>query len=136
MDTLANLVGNIITGEPWGCAFQSNCQDSFFSVGPQGDIYPCGRFDGNRDFLIGNINIDSIDDLYRSPIRTVLLSRRSEDIEACSPCEYQKICNSGCIENAYMRREDIMDPDFYCAGYKMLFSHVKNAIMQDLKKAV
>jgi sulfatase maturation enzyme AslB (radical SAM superfamily) len=39
------------------------------------------------------------------------------------------------MHNAYMVRGNIMDKDYYCLGYKMLFNHITNILHKELKGA-
>src|SRR3989344_4277998 len=135
VDPFEELMGNLLTEQPWGCNFSRSCQDSFISIGPLGDIYPCGRFDGVHDFRLGNIDHDNLDEVLASQKRAHLKGR-SARIKHCEPCDYRPICNSGCMHNAYMIKGNIDDPDFYCASYKLLFEHIGPLIEKELEKAV
>lgn len=134
IDPFEELMGNLLTGQPRGCNYSVSCQHSFISVGPQGDIYPCGRFDGVQEFKWGNINTDDLYSILLSGKRRSLQERASQ-IKECQPCEYVSICNSGCMHNAYMQEGNINDRDNYCTSYKMLFSHISNAMSIELAKA-
>ncbi len=133
IDPFDQIIGNIITGVPFGCDY-SDCQKSFVSIGPQGDVYPCGRFDGIPEFHLGNINEDDLHEMLESSIRQQII-RRADEIKSCQPCDYKKMCNSGCVHNAYMVRGNIMDRDYYCVGYKMMFRHFIDVLHKELKKA-
>jgi len=134
LDPFEDLMGNLLTGRPWGCNYSTSCQYSFISVGPQGDIYPCGRFDGVTDFKLGNINENDLQNVLLSAKR-VSLQERASRIEQCHPCEYVKICNSGCMHNAYMKDGNIDSRDYYCASYKILFAHINQKMKVELSKA-
>ena len=72
-----------------------------------------------------------MESLLNSPSRQLLLQRSFETIQGCSPCEYKKICNSGCIHNAYMVKGQINEKDYYCISYKMIFDHIKKSIKKE-----
>jgi len=131
IDPLEEIIGNIISGKTFGCNYSSSCQNNFLSIGPQGDIYPCGRFDGIADFKLGNINHDDLSKIINSNKRK-RWQTRSESLDKCSKCEYKSICNGGCMHNAYLQRGDIFDRDFYCPSYKMIFNHLSQIIDQEL----
>lgn len=135
LDPFDEIMGNLLTGKTWGCNFSTSCQEHFVSIGPQGDVYPCGRFDGIKEFNLGNINNQPLLEMIGSEKRLGLLARTAEAFEDCSRCNYKGICNAGCMHNAYMASGDIMTKDFYCAGYKILFNHVGKRIKQEIKKA-
>lgn len=132
IDPLDEMIGNIYSKDTKSCNFSNNCQESFVSIGPQGDIYPCGRFDGIQEFKLGNINKDSLNEILDSDLRKSLLSRNHLDIAGCAKCEYGDICHGGCMHNAYMHTGNIMDKDYYCQSYKMIFSHIKNEISKEI----
>ena len=134
IDTFEELMGNLLTGVPFGCNYSQSCQNSFISVGTQGDIYPCTRFDGIHEFKLGNINTDDLNKVLESEKRQWLRDRTLR-IKECLPCDYRQICNSGCMHGAYMQTGDIDKRDYYCVGYKMLFSHIRKRVEAELAKA-
>ena len=136
IEPLDMFMANVAYNKAEGCcAFGKNCQDNFISVGPLGDVYPCGRFDGIDKFKLGNINEQSLKEILNNPVRNYLLTRESKNIDDCVSCEYVPLCNSGCMSNGYMVKGNILDKDYYCAGYKKLFSHMRVEIRKELEKA-
>jgi uncharacterized protein len=127
------IIGNMITEIPFGCNFSESCQNNFISIGPLGDVYPCGRFDGVDSFKFGNINKNSLDTILASDVRQRLLARTSETINGCNSCEFRTICNAGCMHSAYVMGGDEMQKDYYCPSYKMLFKHIKKALDAEIK---
>lgn len=136
LDPFDTLIGNLTLGNPEGCcSFSENCQRNFVSIGPLGDIYPCGRFDGVKMFWMGNINETDLLESLKGNVRQNLLSRKIERLKECSPCQYNKICNGGCMSNGYMKKGNYMDKDYYCPGYKMLFSYIGKIVDRELENA-
>lgn len=136
IDPLDTIMGNFSTGLAFGCCtFGENCQRNFMSISPQGEIYPCGRFDGVESLSFGNIHEKSLLEILNSPIRKDLLTRASSKISGCRDCEHQKICNSGCLNNAYNQEGDFLSRDSYCGAYKRIFQHIKKWTKKELKKA-
>ena len=117
---------------PTGCSFRNNCANSFISVTPGGNVYPCGRFAGDSKFYMGNINKGSIEEILSSDVHQKFLKRHDEGIKSCKPCEYKPICNSGCPDNAFLFHENILTKDGYCEGYKMLFKYIENAVKKQI----
>ncbi|MBS3050743.1 MAG: radical SAM protein [Candidatus Aenigmarchaeota archaeon] len=134
IETFEELMGNLLTGIPFGCNYSQSCQNSFISVGVRGDIYPCTRFDGACEFKLGNINTDDLNGVLESEKRQWLRDRVLR-VKECLPCDYRQVCNSGCMHGAYMQTGDIDRRDYYCAGYKMLFSHITQRVEAELTKA-
>lgn len=131
VDPLCTIIENFVGNEPKGCVHSYSCQNNFLSINSSGDIYPCARFDGEERFKFGNINNDDFDKILNLELRKSLTSR-AEEIEECKPCEYKKLCNSGCMSNAFVSYGDAMRRDSYCTAYKMLFKHIKYAIQNEI----
>ncbi len=136
IDPFDIIIGNIISNSSLGCNYSVSCQNSFVSIGPLGDIYPCGRFDGVKEFRLGNLHEDGgLESALNSELRKKLQMRSIETIKGCDRCEYGRICNCGCMHNAYMIRGNAMDRDYYCGSYRMVFKHVERALHKELSKA-
>src|SRR3989338_3918503 len=134
LDPFDDLIEGLLTRESLVCSYSVSCQNHFISVGPQGNIYPCDKFVDTPGFYMGNINTDDLNEVLTSE-RRKWLRDRAERIHECLPCEYRPICNAGCMHNAYMQTGDIDTRDYYCASYKLLFSHVKKMVEAELVKA-
>ena len=132
-----SFIGNISTGNNNGtCSFSENCQQSFFSINYSGEIYPCGRFDNANSFLFGDMKEKGLKEiLEKSVVRKKLLKRNSTYLNDCKNCDFRKLCNSGCLNNAYMIKGDVFRKDYYCDAYKMLFIHISESIDKELEKA-
>ncbi|MFT4261243.1 MAG: radical SAM protein [Candidatus Woesearchaeota archaeon] len=137
IDPLDEIIGNLYYGTTSSCNFTDNCQENFISIGPQGDVYPCGRFDGIKEFKLGNINDQNLNEMLDSDLRKTLLSRNSDYIDGCNTCEYKPICNSGCMHNAYTHSGNILEKDYYCGAYKMIFKHIEKVMGEsNIKRGV
>lgn len=135
LDPFDQLISSIVMGVPMGCSHSESCQNNFYSVGPEGDVYPCGRFDGDLKWRLGNINDSQLKLILEGERRKELLSRTPDVVEGCSDCEYVPLCNSGCLHNAYMVEGNINDRDYYCTAYKMMFGHIAKKLHEEFKKA-
>ncbi len=136
IDPFADIMGNLMTGIPFGCNYSVSCRNSFVSIGPQGDIYPCGRFDGIPEFKMGNVNgVGGLANALNSEIQCRLKDRGLETIQGCSSCDFGKICNGGCMHNAFEMVGDVMKKDGYCVAYKKIFKHVEEFLHSELAEA-
>lgn len=136
VDPFRIIIGNITTGSIYSCDFRRQCHREVMSVSPDGGVYPCGQFNGNENYYLGNIHKEGFDEIMASPGMRELLMRVPENMKICSKCEYAEICNCGCTASAVCRNGDIMQPDFYCGGRKMLFQHIIDTIQNDVRKAM
>lgn len=135
IDPFSLVMGNLLTDRPIGCNYSQSCRKKFVSISPQGDVYPCGRFDGDKAFWMGNILDDKgLEKALQSPVQEKLSKRNSETVPGCNQCKYGKVCNAGCMHNALLGG-DVMGKDIYCAGYKLMFPHVEKFIKRELTKA-
>ena len=71
--------------------------NEYFSVVPNGDIYPCHQFAGNKDFLMGNV----FEGISRKDIREQFSENSLFTREDCDGCFAKFICSGGCSANNY-----------------------------------
>lgn len=116
---------------PYNCNFKNDCQYKFLCVSPNGDLYPCGRFVGEKEFLYGNINEEGeISDKLDNHIRQRFLERHKGLIE-CESCKYKELCNSGCPHTSYLAYNDIMQKHPLCTVYKKLYEYIQKKIFPE-----
>ncbi len=123
-----------ITGVISYCSFSGTCRDRYISIDPGGDIYPCGKFGSEAQFKLGNINTDSLEQVMNGEVQRHLASRSVEKIEECKECEYKKICNAGCMYNAFLSTGDALQKDPLCEAYKIIYPHIKSKVEEEIKK--
>ncbi len=80
--------------------------NEYFSVVPNGDIYPCHQFAGDKDFLMGNVYDGVLDGKIREKFAASCLFTREE----CGDCFAKFICSGGCAANNYHFEGDINKP--------------------------
>ena len=89
--------------------------NEYFSVVPNGDIYPCHQFAGNKDFYMGNVYEGALDAGIRSRFASSCLFTR----EKCGGCFAKFICSGGCSANNYNFTGNIEQPyEITCAMMK------------------
>lgn len=134
IDPFMNVIGNLETKKAIGCNYSVSCMDSFISISPNGDIYPCGRFDNIQEFYMGNIQKHTIKEVLNSEIHKSLRKRGLETVTGCGNCNFGKICNAGCMHNAYCNG-DVFGKDPYCSSYITLFKNMENVLNIEKIKA-
>lgn len=92
--------------------------NEYFSVTPNGDIYPCHQFAGDKDFLMGNVFEGKLDKDIREKFASSCLFTREE----CGDCFAKFICSGGCSANNYHFEGDINKP------YKLTCEMMKKRI--------
>lgn len=134
VEPLHTILGNFISPSVWGCDYHGDCLRSIISINPDGNVYPCGRFAGLEQFLLGNIvECESLGSLLNTDVFRQLTSRNPETVRGCSECEFVAICNTGCMITAHMARGDIHDRDYYCRGRKIIFAHIAERLKGHLE---
>jgi uncharacterized protein len=71
--------------------------NEYFSVVPNGDIYPCHQFAGDKEFLMGNVYEGKLNSSIREQFATNCLFTRKD----CDGCFAKFICSGGCSANNY-----------------------------------
>ena len=90
--------------------------NEYFSVVPNGDIYPCHQFAGDPDFRMGNVYEGKLDEAIRAKFKKSCLFTRKK----CENCFAKFICSGGCSANNYHFNGDIDEPyDITCEMRKM-----------------
>lgn len=80
--------------------------NEYFSVVPNGDIYPCHQFAGDKSFYMGNVFEGKLNCEIRERFASACLFTR----EKCGDCFAKFICSGGCAANNYHFEGDINKP--------------------------
>ena len=122
----------IASGTGAVCTF-CDCLGTFLAIDPMGDIYPCQRFAGKRQYSIGNIcDNPTIEDLMNSKVAKMFLERQKTIAEKCVDCEYYGYCKGGCTYNAIAQSKELHAIDPYCKGYQSVFGYIGSRIKEDM----
>lgn len=131
---VARVLG--IPGAGHDCHFARSCHRSFIGIAPDGDLFPCGMFQGEPAFRYGNI-----DDLSPELIPLTALFGRIDErerrvLETCSSCDFFDLCYSGCMFHSLKNSNRFEEKDYYCAGYKRYFDHMIRRLHADVNAGV
>ncbi len=111
------------------CTFV-DCMGDTFAIGPDGSIYPCYRFVGMPEYIMGNVrDHPSMDDLAQSEAWKLLHGFKDHVDSECKKCSYIKFCRGGCPYNALSinketGKAEINGVDPHCTAYKMIFKEI------------
>jgi uncharacterized protein len=111
------------------CTFV-DCMGDTFAVGPDGSIYPCYRFVGMSEYVMGNVrDHPSMEELAQSDSWKLLHEFKDFVDDECKKCTYIKFCRGGCPYNALKINEktgkaEINGVDPHCTAYKMIFKEI------------
>ena len=135
VNPLTDALRSCLTNVSAGCQFGGSCRDGFISIGPKGDVYPCGRFVGVKEFWLGNIHEENLQDILKSR-RHIEMGERCKTIDdECRACEIFDVCGSGCMYNAYIGNGSLSKKDPYCESYRLLFERLTRAVNEELSEA-
>ena len=96
--------------------------NEYFSVTPNGDIYPCHQFAGDPAFRMGSVFEKKIDGSLRAQFRDSCLFTR----KGCEHCFAKFICSGGCNANNYHYNGDINVP--YAMTCEMMKKRIECAM--------
>ena len=89
--------------------------NEYFSVVPNGDLYPCHQFAGEKDFYLGNVFEGIVHPEIREKFKNSCLFTRKK----CENCFAKFICSGGCSANNYHYNGDMDEPyETTCAMMK------------------
>ncbi|MBV1754189.1 MAG: TIGR04083 family peptide-modifying radical SAM enzyme [Methanobacterium sp.] len=110
----------------------ADCVGDTFAIGPDGNIYPCYRFVGMEEYVMGNVsNHPNMEELSQSPAWKSLHQWMDLVDEECGECKYIKFCRGGCPYNALTldkktREMKIDGVDHQCEAYKIIFKEISD----------
>ncbi len=123
----------VFTGMGSVCTFV-DCMGNTFAVGPDGSIYPCYRFVGMPEYVMGNVyDHPGIEDLAKSDAWKLMHEFKEYVDRECKECTYIKYCRGGCPYNAIVPTEGkINGVDPHCTAYKMIFKEINDRANKEL----
>ncbi len=100
------------------------------SVNPNGDVFPCDGFKGEKAFVIGNVLNEKVADMIQKPEVVKLRSRIAKDIEKCSTCLFRGMCCS-CCYSAYGKFGSIYREDPHCSDKRQIYIYLMQAWLEE-----
>ncbi len=94
----------------------------YIAVTPEGDIYPCHQFVGEKEFLLGTLDEGITNLELRDNFKCANVLNKTE----CESCFAKYYCSGGCHANAYFNNGDFLKP--YEIGCEMERKRVECAI--------
>lgn len=118
------------------CFFTLSCHRFFLGVAPDGDLFPCGMFQGEPAFRYGTITDMEPADVAHTVLFGDIEEREQAVLKTCSACAFFDLCYSGCMFHSLKDSKVLAEKDFYCAGYKLYFEHALRRVHADLPRAL
>lgn len=122
--TLDTLIKNVAYKKSGLCTF-SKCLGEYFAISPDGDLYTCNRFVGNKDFCIGNIkDIHSFSDITKSVAWQKQQAWQDWIDAECKECLFKEFCHGGCPYAAFASGNGSFRKDPMCEAYKKIYTFI------------
>jgi uncharacterized protein len=111
-----------------------DCMGSTFAIGPDGSIYPCYRFIGMPEWVMGHVrDKPAMEQLMESePGKRMTAFSKYVDT-ACKDCMHIRYCRGGCPYNAIAptgRSVEGVDP--HCAAYMRIFDELNERLNEEM----
>ena len=94
----------------------------YMAVTPEGDLYPCHQFVGEKEFQMGNI----FEGVHNTTLRDKFKKANVYNKEECRVCWARFYCSGGCHANSHYSHNDINKP--YKLGCEMEKKRIECAI--------
>ena len=114
-----NFLVGLFGGRPRGCMFNGSC-GNFFSVGINGEIFPCERLP--EQTLFGNLIDTSLQSCLASPEYHQHKKEVGTLPAQCNNCRWLNACRGGCTH--YRNNGN----PIFCSGNKKIFQHIANRL--------
>ncbi|MFH0859950.1 MAG: radical SAM protein [Candidatus Altiarchaeota archaeon] len=121
--TFKKIIKNMLASPQGKSMSMHNCHRKYFRIRWDGDVFACNRQMKDNAFCIGNINEQSYPDIINSKKFLAFYKEQSEMVK-CYDCTWLRVCQGGCMRNAFLYQGSISHPDYYCEGYTSLFDHI------------
>ncbi|BBL67843.1 radical SAM/SPASM domain-containing protein [Methanoculleus chikugoensis] len=128
-----DLCKGIFTRHGTVCTFV-DCMGSTLAFGPDGSIYPCYRFVGMPEYVMGNVyDRPTRDDLAKSDAWKLMHAFKEYVDGACKECSHIKYCRGGCPYNAIAPTNgEIQGVDPHCVAYKRIFDEITERLNDEM----
>lgn len=104
----------------------------FISITPNG-VYPCTEFISINEF---RRSLESLEKALNGEAFPEVTSRKTEDIEGCTDCEYRHLCGAPCPAEVYKTSNSLHTKSPYCEFYKNIISHAFKTVRENKEDLV
>lgn len=128
-----DLCRGVFTRRGSVCTFV-DCMGNTLAVGPDRKIYPCYRFIGMPEFVMGNVATHPpLEELKESPAWKRMEHFREVVDEHCHDCSHIRYCRGGCPYNAMVPGSgEIRGVDPHCVAYKRIFDEISERLNHEM----
>jgi uncharacterized protein len=120
----------LLGGEHSVCLLAGNCIGRYFAVNFDGDFYHCDEFMTDKQYRLGNIVDDELQDLLEGPAIQALRRTEKTNLQNLE-CEWLPVCNGGCPKDRYVAARFGSGGQVVCCGYAGLIEHIRSRIVEN-----
>lgn len=123
-----NIFSVYMNQEAETCIHKPACPKTLI-LEQNGDAYPCD-FYISPEYKLGNVGIDSLDDILASPVYETFLGLKPKLPLPCVSCPYVRLCHGGCPRNRrWAPAEEPPGVDYFCNSYKQLYAYAHDRMV-------
>lgn len=128
-----DLVRCVFTRRGNVCTF-ADCMGNTYAIGPDGSIYPCYRFVGMEEYVMGNVaDRPSQEELDNSKAGRLMNDFKTYVDNHCAECSHIQYCRGGCPYNAIAPSGgEITSVDPHCVAYKRIFDEISGRMNTEM----
>lgn len=128
-----DLVRCVFTRRGNVCTF-ADCMGNTYAIGPDGSIYPCYRFVGMDEYVMGNVaDRPTQEELDNSEAGRLMIAYKSYVDTHCADCSHIRYCRGGCPYNAITPSGGtITGVDPHCIAYKRIFDEISDRLNTEM----
>ena len=98
-----------------------------------GDINICDGFYGMADYVLGNINTQSLDDILTNKLVKEFGERNIYRLEGCQDCGINNICHGGCPSHniIFLGKDGLYKKSYKCKYLYIIYKYLLKRLKED-----
>lgn len=120
---IEEIIKGLLGNKPSLCKLQGSCF-KYVTVNCSGRVLACDNLALNEEFLFGNIQANSLNEIMKSPRRIKYIESLKNIRPECKKCKYVKLCNGGC--NRHLNGKN-----FFCDDVSRIYGHISAVLSRE-----
>jgi radical SAM protein with 4Fe4S-binding SPASM domain len=111
------IIPKSLKNSEYGCGYICTFP-SILGIDANGNVAPCDGLLNYKEFILGNIRKNSLEELWNKPLMKRLRKLKPSDIRGvCRSCRYRSFCMGGCRARAFIEYNDFKAPNSLCQNF-------------------
>jgi len=118
-----HMLQNLLTKSRMWICMRSPCGAGWVHLAfmPDGSVYPCDRYIGEGEMVLGNLNDKSLSEILNgNPLLERILARRVDRVERCRMCDWRWVCGGDCPARVYLQNGTIDSAGVQCDSIRRI----------------